>query len=400
MPRMELSLPVFQSPASKAERTMGPSNHPSQQNGAERTRPKRSSRWLTRSSPVGPRTAAFPSLTHGVAPVAHSPPFDRSLAPEVSVKLPAPTLVVILAIFSSSAHAGRAPADGPPVRPAHTLLAAGDTAVVPLDLHMGQPVVEVMLNGKGPYRMFLDTGAGTTVLDSSLAAELGLKHVGKTRIGDPADPQAIAADEVKLDTLRIGSARFTGVPAVTWDRSALRPGPDRPVGVVGLPIFHELIESIDFPAATLRLTRGQMPAADGREIVAYETPDGVPLVPIDVAGQSMKAHLDTGSPGLLSIPEKDSARVHFAGPLHVVARGRTVNSEVTFRGAPLDGTFRIGGASFDHPLVVLNDVLPNANVGSRALRDCVLTLDAAHQRLRIERTRESAPDSTRHVMMH
>jgi len=319
------------------------------------------------------------------------------------VKLAALPLVVILAIFSSSTHAAnavRAADDGPPVRPAHTLLAAGDTAAVPLDLRMGQPIVDVMLNGQGPYRMFLDTGAGTTVLDSTLAAELGLKSRGKTRIGDPADPQAIEADQVMLDTLRLGNASFTGVPAVTWDRAALRPGPDHPVGVVGLPVFYELLESIDFPAATLRLTRGDLPKADGRDVVAYEMLGGVPLVPIDVAGQSMQAHLDTGSPGLLSIPEKDSARVHFAGPLHVVARGRTVNSEVTFRGAPLDGSFRVGGATFDRPLVVLNDRLPTANVGSRALRDCVLTLDAAHRRMRIQRTRESAPDTTRRVMMH
>jgi len=316
------------------------------------------------------------------------------------VKLAALSVAFALAVMSAAAHSAPAPADDPPVRPAHTLLAAGDTAFVPLDLHMGQPVVEVMLNGRGPYRMFLDTGAGTTVLDSTLAAELGLKSAGKTRIGDPADPQAIEADRVTLDTLRLGAATFTGVPAVTWDRSALRPGPDRPLGVVGFPVFHELIESLDFPAATLRLTRGKLPAANGRDVVAYETPDGVPLVSIDVAGQAMKAHLDTGSPGLLSIPEKDSSRVHFVGPLRVVGRGRTVNSEILFRGAPLDGTFRVGGATFDHPLVVLNDKLPTANVGSRALRDCVLTLDATHSRLRIERTRESAPDTTRRVMTH
>ena len=310
-------------------------------------------------------------------------------------------LAIALTLLPAAAHAAKKPADdGPPVRPAHTLLAAGDTASAPLDLRMGQPIVEVMLNGRGPYRMFLDTGAGTTVLDSTLSAELGLESEGKTRIGDPADPNAIEADRVTLDTLRIGTAAFTGVPAVTWDRSMLRPGPDRPVGVVGLPVFFELLESIDFPAATLRLTHGQL-AAKERGVVAFESPDGIPLVPIDVAGKKMKAHLDTGSPGLLSIPEKDSSQVRFAEPLRVIGRGRTVAGEVLFRGAPLDGAFQIGGASFDRPLVALNDRLPTANVGSRALRDCVLTLDAAHQRMSIARTRESAPpDSTRHGAMH
>lgn len=291
---------------------------------------------------------------------------------------------------TAAAHGAVAPDTLVAAGPARTLLAAGDTANVPLDLSMGQPVIEVFLNGHGPYRMFLDTGAGTTVLDQSLARELGLAKVSETRLGDPADPRAIVADVVTIDTLRIGSAVFAGVPAASWDRSALRPGVDRPRGVVGLPVFRALLETIDFPAAALRLSRGHL-GEPGGAILRYRSMGGVPLIPIDVAGAGMEAHLDTGSPGFLSIPEKDSSRVRFAGPLREVGRGRTVNSVVTFRGAPLDGAVHVGGASFDHPLLVLNDKLPVAILGSRALRDCVVTLDAANQRVRIERTRESLP---------
>lgn len=262
--------------------------------------------------------------------------------------------------------------------PKRTVLAAGDTTRAPIDLSMGQPVIEVFLNGRGPYRMFLDTGAGTTVLDQSLARELGLAKRGETRLGDPADPRAILADVVTIDTLRIGTA--------------LRPGVDRPRGVVGLPVFRELLETIDFPAAMLRLWRGHL-GEPGGAILHYRSMGGVPLIPIDVAGAAMEAHLDTGSPSFLSIPEKDSSLVHFAGPLREVGRGRTVNSVVMFRGAPLDGAVRVGGASFDRPLVVLNDRLPVPILGSRALRDCVVTLDAANQRVRIESTRQSAPDT-------
>lgn len=303
------------------------------------------------------------------------------------------TAALVLAVHMSPVAVARG-ADAPDTLvaagPARTVLAAGDTANVPLDLSMGQPVIDVFLNGHGPYRMFLDTGAGTTVLDQSLARELGLAKRGETRLGDPADPRAIAADVVTIDTLRIGTAVFTGVPAASWDRSALRPGVDRPRGVVGLPVFRALLETIDFPAATLRLARGHL-GDPGGAILRYRSMGGVPLIPIDVAGTAMEAHLDTGSPGFLSIPEKDSSLVHFTGPLREVGRGRTVNSVVTFRGAPLDGAVRVGGASFDHPLVVLNDKLPQANLGSRALRDCVVTLDAANQRVRIERTRLSPP---------
>jgi len=306
-------------------------------------------------------------------------------------------LRLLVALLALTVSASRPAAAAPPSHadeavgrgPAHTFLAPGDTARAPLDLSMGQPVVQVYLNGHGPYRMFLDTGAGTTVVDRSVAQELGLAKIGETRLGDPANPHAIAADIVAIDSLRIGNATFGGVTAASWDRSALRPGPNMPRGVVGLPVFRELLESIDFPNAALKLTRGHL--GDSGDVIRYRTLGGVPLIPLEVAGARFDAHLDTGSPGFLSIPEKDSSRVRFAEPLREVGRGRTVNSVVTFRGATLDGAVRVGGATFDRPLVMLNDKLPVANLGSRALRDCVVTLDAANQRLRIERTRESAP---------
>jgi hypothetical protein len=160
-----------------------------------------------------------------------------------------------------------------------------------------------------------------------------------------------------------------------------------PRGVVGFPVFHDVLETIDFPRAALRVSRGHLDKPDGRAVIHYRALNGVPLIPVDVAGVPMDAHLDTGSPGFLSIPEKDSSRVHFAGPLREVGHGRTVNSVVTFRGATLDGDVRVGDAVFERPLVVLNDKLPVAILGSRALRDCVVTLDPSAERLSIERTR-------------
>jgi hypothetical protein len=272
--------------------------------------------------------------------------------------------------------------------PAHTLLPRGETTIVPIDLAMGQPVVEVYLNGKGPYRMFLDTCAGSTVLDQGLTTELGLAKRGETHLGDPVNPQAIRADVVTIDSLRIGSAVFTGVSAASFDRSAIRLGEGMPRGVVGFPVFRELVETIDFPKAELRLSHDHL--SDANATGRYRTEHSLPLVPIQVAGVAMEAHLDTGSPGFLSIPERDSARVRFAGPLQVLAHGRTVNSEVTFRGATLDGAVQVAGVTFDRPIVMLNDKLPQANLGSGALRDCVVTIDPANQRLRIERTRQSA----------
>ncbi|UDF02933.1 retroviral-like aspartic protease family protein [Asticcacaulis sp. AND118] len=53
---------------------------------------------------------------------------------------------------------------------------------VPLTLSASKkPIVSVRLNGKGPYRFVVDTGASRTVIRASLAAELGLSSAGQAR---------------------------------------------------------------------------------------------------------------------------------------------------------------------------------------------------------------------------
>jgi predicted aspartyl protease len=57
----------------------------------------------------------------------------------------------------------------------------------------GRPVVEVKINGKGPFPFILDTGAMFTVIDSSLSDELSLGEsapikefiIGAIKITDP-----------------------------------------------------------------------------------------------------------------------------------------------------------------------------------------------------------------------
>src|SRR5215471_6745999 len=45
---------------------------------------------------------------------------------------------------------------------------------VPMQDTEGRPVVELKINGKGPYRFILDTGATTTVVSEELSHELSL----------------------------------------------------------------------------------------------------------------------------------------------------------------------------------------------------------------------------------
>ena len=75
-------------------------------------------------------------------------------------------------------------------------------------------------------------------------------------------------------------------------------------------------------------------------------------------------------------------------PAKVIGRARTVNSDFEIRGAQLEGDLVIGGHVFHDPQVVFASVLDEinaANVGSRLLREFVLTFDQKNQRVRLYR---------------
>ena len=312
-------------------------------------------------------------------------------------------VAAVAAVCFLLAPAATRAADPVPARPSHPAPAApgadqapssipGKTVVegrvvLPMDLAKGQPIVDVKLNGKGPFRMFLDTGAGTMVLDDDLAKELGLDTIDSTRLGDPRDPQAIRADVVELDRVELGAARFEKVRAVAWDRSTLRRGgAEVPRGVVGIGVFHDVLLTLDYPKAQVRLATGMLPESDGERVLDYRSPMGIPVIPVRLGTRTYQAHLDSGSPAgfMLPLVEKDSLTV--LGALKEVGRGRSANSTMTIHAAQLADTMRIGSHVFPQPEVQFNDALPDANVGGRLLREFIVILDQPNRRVRLERT--------------
>jgi len=54
--------------------------------------------------------------------------------------------------------------------------------VLPLLDWGNRPIVELTINGTGPHRFILDTGAMETVIDAGLVVEIGLPEISKQMI--------------------------------------------------------------------------------------------------------------------------------------------------------------------------------------------------------------------------
>lgn len=291
--------------------------------------------------------------------------------------------------------AGKAPPTPPPAPPAPVAHAemqagatpkrvslAGDVVRAELDLSNSQPMVQVMVNGKGPFTFIIDTGAGGTVLNADLAKEIGLQEKGEVRIGDPNNPEGATAKLVQIKSLEIAGAKFEDFRAVAWNQKILKM-PGSPRGVLGFPLFRDVLLKYDFPEKALLISRGELPPANGETILDYTTPDGIPNLTVAVAGVNVLSHLDTGASGFLMLPETMATQVPLKDSLRVVAQAMLATSMMTLKGARLASTFRFGGHDYVEPDVVFSP-LSKANLGSSLLRAYAMTFDQENMRVRFE----------------
>jgi clan AA aspartic protease (TIGR02281 family) len=89
-----------------------------------------------------------------------------------------------------------------------------------VELHREHGVdhVDVMLNGKGPFQMVFDTGAGPTTLPAAVAAQLNLKPTGRTVPLVVADGTKVLAKEMIIRSVTVGRLTVKDVTCVVMPK--------------------------------------------------------------------------------------------------------------------------------------------------------------------------------------
>jgi CubicO group peptidase (beta-lactamase class C family) len=263
---------------------------------------------------------------------------------------------------------------GPRSRPARTVLATGGVEV-PMLRNRHLPAVHVTIDGQGPYLFAIDTGgAGLARIDAALAGKLGLKKVGEVRAGDPSGLNTKTLPLLALGTIELGGARFEGVEASARDFAELPPG-EKVDGILGFGLFADCLLTLDYPGARVRMDQGALPAPNGRDVIAFRSPRGIPSVTLKVAGRELEADLDAGAQGGIMLPEAEAARLPLAGPPAVLGRARTAHNEFEIKAATLDGDASLGSLVLPRPRLEFQPMFQVANVGARVLQELVVTFD-------------------------
>ena len=244
----------------------------------------------------------------------------------------------------------------------------------------GRPVVEVTINGSGPYRFVLDTGATISVIDPRLTQELGLPEAKGVR-----DTTGHARTLVRARELRIGDAELRGVTLSSDASVTALFGARGPRGVLSAYSFPDHLLSIDYPARRITIEKGKLGKADGQTIFEYRSDDMFPTVPVRVAGTETRATVDSGSGYGLMMPTKYLKELPLSSEPVAVGQARTHAATMPVTRAAVKGAVELGKYDLGIEDVLFTDIRIGklqANVGFEVLRKFVVTLDSKNRRIR------------------
>jgi predicted aspartyl protease len=131
---------------------------------------------------------------------------------------------------------------------------AADAVVVPFEeLPSGHLVVPCTIDGHGPYRFVVDTGANSFVIDPDVASELGI-DIAKAphKKVHAADGRAVSIPVLVLRDVRLGARLLRRADAVVTDVDPLV-GESGVVGILGQDMFLGDRLEVDFPRRQLRV---------------------------------------------------------------------------------------------------------------------------------------------------
>jgi predicted aspartyl protease len=171
----------------------------------------------------------------------------------------------------------------------------------------GRAVALININGKGPFRFILDTGANRSVLSQALATRLGLAHsgVGVVHSVDRAEPAML----VNVESLSFGALRLSGGETPVLDGAML--GGEQ--GLLGVDGMVGRMLHIDFTKNCVEIYEraAQVPTKGWLSVPARMRFGTLLMVQGEIMGVRVNVLIDTGSNISL-------ANEHFRDALRVV----------------------------------------------------------------------------------
>lgn len=255
---------------------------------------------------------------------------------------------------------------------------SGVPVTLPGEIRDGWVIVETTVNGRGPFRFILDTGANFSAISFAGAARAGIDPDATANITD------ISGDRREYplglaEIVEVGPVTLRRMPFIMTDNLAEMNARLDVVGLLGYPGFDGFTLDLDYPAGAVRLSDERIapdqPGAVPLRRINHETPE-VLVELLGPSGESREAHwfaVDSGGSAHFHLPESMRAWTH--RDLGVGIGGGHGLSGVTRQNdiAPLRGPVRIGQTVIERAVAETDN--HHTLIGHQLLRQFRVRLD-------------------------
>ncbi len=218
------------------------------------------------------------------------------------------------------------------------------------------PCLDIMINGRGPYRFLIDLGSNVLNFKRSVVEDAGMDVIVDRARGDIAVARS----------LQIGESVFLSVHGAVYDELDVD-------GVLGFNLIGKSNFVMDYP--NMKFAFISTPDAEpDSSWLSYELLERMPYLRSKVGQKEVLINFDTGAAGNLYFPMHWKDSLHFQA---TIAKGKVMyNNQTgyaqTYTGQLTENVY-FGKQLIPSPKIVLDPDIEDVFVGSAFLKDFKLT---------------------------
>jgi len=257
----------------------------------------------------------------------------------------------------------------------------GDQVVFDVENTGRHSLVTVNFGDSEDYKLIIDTGSGSSLIDTELAEALGFEVVDQREVlSGGVDP--IMLDVVRVPFIQVGEMEVRDAEILTAPLSRMTGG--SALGVLGMNLFSDHLIAFNQQENQVIVSTGTLyPDVPGTYAMVSE--GQFVDITIDVAGTPVNMHIDTGAPGGFTFPLALADELPLMSDLREGEAARMVGGSRNTWLAQLDGTITLAGRAFENPPISFLDPAPSSgNLGNQVSGQFLMTVDQANRLVRFE----------------
>ncbi len=265
----------------------------------------------------------------------------------------------------------------------HQISLNNATETVQLQSKYGLLFVSTMLNGKGPYLFWLDTGSEISIISKEVVDDLKLPLLTKTQHNIQAShgSELLTSYLSLAPSLEIGKTAFKNAPFITIDKQHNAHKLFTKLGVVGMlgiNLFHGVTITINFPQKTLSFQEHYIP---NKNSMLMNSGYFFPVVTGKVSHHNIENTypflIDTGFNGSIEIPDCNQEKLPNVKVSNSIDFFNNIDTGFL---STLNGMIRFGQLNQINPVVRYAESYckkprPFGLIGTQFLKDKTLTIN-------------------------